>query len=124
MSGIPAMITAFLPFSGNDYTQKTINELIKTGLVEKVYLLTQKEVKTKIDNCEVIKIDSLFSTNTIKSLNNHSVTKFILFLTQETLVEFGQFALERFISVARDCSAGFVYSDYYEIKNNLRSAHP
>jgi hypothetical protein len=124
MSGIPAMITAFLPFSGNDYTQKTINELIKTGLVEKVYLLTQKEVKTKIDNCEVIKIDSLFSTNTIKSLNNHSVTKFILFLTQETLVEFGQFALERFVSVAQDCSAGLVYSDYYEIKNNLRSAHP
>ncbi len=121
---VPTKITAFLPFSGNDFTKKTIEELSKNESVDKIYLLAQKEIDAKIDNCEVIKIDSLFAAKTIREINQNTQTEFVLFITQDTLIELGQFALERFISVAQDCSAGFVYSDYYEIKNNQRSAHP
>jgi hypothetical protein len=39
------------------------------------------------------------------------------------MIELGQFALKRFISVAENTKAGLVYSDYYEIKENVRNQH-
>ncbi len=117
-------ITAFLPFDGNDFTFKTVEEIQNSGLVEKIYLLSREDTKEKYNNCEILKIDSLSSSKTFEQIKKHSKTDFILFITQDTLINFGQFALERFIDVAETTKAGFVYSDYYEVKGNERTIHP
>ena len=66
----------------------------------------------------------MHSTETIKLIENKTKTDFILFITQNTLIQLSQFAVERFVNVAEMTSSGIVYSDYYEIKNNKRTSHP
>ncbi|MCL5030423.1 MAG: glycosyltransferase family 2 protein [Bacteroidetes bacterium] len=117
-------ITAFLPFGGNDFTFKTVEEIQNSSMAEKIYLLSREDTKEKYNNCEILKIDSLFASKTFEQIKKHSKTDFILFITQDTLINFGQFALERFINVAESTKAGFVYSDYYEVKGNERTTHP
>jgi len=117
-------ITAFLPYCGNNFTKETVNELIATGYVDKIYLLSQSNVGDHIENCELLKINNLFSSETIELINKNTSTDYILFLTQDTKINLGQFALERFIDVAETTGAGIIYSDYYEVKNEERSVHP
>jgi GT2 family glycosyltransferase len=57
-------------------------------------------------------------------MESKSDTKYILFLTQDTMIQLGQFSLERFISVAESTGSGIIYSDYYDIKNNTAFPHP
>ena len=47
-----------------------------------------------------------------------------LIYTKDSTLELGQFALERFYRIAEDTQAGLVYSDYYEIKDGVRSNYP
>jgi hypothetical protein len=117
-------ITAFLLYSGNNYTLEMLDELKSTGCVEKVYLLSQSVEANHYDNCEVLKINNLFSSETVELINKKTSTDYILFLTQDTKINLGQFALERFVDVAEATGAGLVYSDYYEMKNEERNAHP
>ncbi|MDD3907983.1 MAG: glycosyltransferase family A protein [Bacteroidales bacterium] len=48
---------------------------------------------------------------------------FILF-NKPCLPVLGKFAIDRMIQVAKDSRAGMVYTDYHEIKEGLRKAHP
>ncbi len=117
-------ITAFLPYSGNDFTFKNVEEIKSSGMAEKIYLLSQQEVNEKFNDCEVIKIDSLFASKTFEQIKKLTKTDFILLVTQDTLINFGQFAFERFLDVAETSKAGIVYSDYYEVKGSERTTHP
>ena len=118
------LITVFLPFSGSKFTQKTIEDFSNSNLVEKIFLLSQTNVAEKFDDAEVLRVDFLLSSSTIKLMREKSLTKYILFLTQDTLIQLGQFSLERFISVTESTNSGLIYSDYYDIKNNTVSPHP
>jgi GT2 family glycosyltransferase len=92
-------------------------------LIKKIYLLSQNlnDEKTPYG---ILKIDSLFSSKTINLIQKKSKSEFILFLTQDSLIQLGQFALERFIEVAKASDAGIVYSDYFDIKEGNRIPHP
>ena len=118
------LVTVFLPFSGSDFTKKTINDFINSKLVKKIFLLSQTDVADKFDNAEVLRVESLFSSSTIKLMESKSVTRYILFLTQDSLIRLGQFSLERLTAVAELTDSGILYSDYYDIKNNMTSPHP
>ncbi len=117
-------ITAYLPFSGNNYTIKTVDEIKNTGLVKKAYLLSGNGVNENLPAENILEIDSLFSSKTLNLIKKTARTDFILFISQDTLINLGQFALERFLDVASNTKAGLVYSDYFEIKNGERNAHP
>jgi len=118
------LITVFLPFSGSEITKEIINNFIISKLVKNIFLLSQTETTEKFDNAEVLRVDSIFGSSTMKLMSEKSTTKFILFLTQDTLIQLGQFSLDRFISIAEPTSAGLIYSDYYNIKNGAASPHP
>src|SRR3989339_74578 len=118
------LVTVFLPFSGSDFTKKTINDFINSKLVKKIFLLSQTDVADKFNNAEVLRVESLFSSSTIKLMESKSVTRYILFLTQDSLIRLGQFSLERLTAVAELTDSGILYSDYYDIKNNMTSPHP
>ncbi|MGE5400144.1 MAG: glycosyltransferase family 2 protein [Ignavibacteriales bacterium] len=117
-------ITAFIPYSGNSYTEKTVRELINSSLVDNVYLITTSDVEQNIPGCEKIKVDSLLSSQTISLLKEKSNSAYTLLITQDNLIEFGQFGLERFMNVLEDTGAGLVFSDYYEVKEGTRTALP
>jgi len=117
-------ITLFLPYNGFSYTQKTVTSFISSGLVEEIYLLATKRDVPEIENCKILFVENLLSTATIKEIIAKTKTEFTAFVKQDTLLELGQFALDRFISVAESTAAGLAYSDYYEIKNETSQPHP
>ena len=117
-------ITLFLPYNGFNYTQKTVTSFLDSGSVEEIYLLSTKKDVPVIENCKILFIENLLSSETIKKIIAHTTTAYTAIVKQDTLLELGQFSLERFISIAENTSAGMVYSDYYEIKNDVRQPHP
>jgi len=117
-------ISAFLPYNGFSYTLSLINRLKETGLVKNIYLLTTQNQIEEIPGCKLIQIDSIQSSNTIKKIAELTDTDYTLILTKDTEIELGQFAVERFIGVADDTMSGLVYSDYFDIKEGVMSAHP
>lgn len=117
-------VVAFLPYNGNSYTKDTVNELIQSGLVEKIYLLTGDESSAPLENCEILKVDNPFSSKGIELIKQNSNSEYTFLLTQDTLIQLSQFTMERFINVTEMTGAGFVYADYYDIKNDVRTTHP
>jgi hypothetical protein len=117
-------VVAFVPYNGNSYTQQTVDELIKTNLVEKIYLISGDSSLKPLSNCELLNVDNPFSSKTMELIKEKSNSKYSFVLTQDTLIQLGQFTLERFISVSEMTGAGFIYSDYYDIKNDVRTTHP
>ena len=100
-------ITAFLPGNSINFKSQFVNELRNSGLVT-----------------EIIYIDNLFDSKTIDIIKAKTETDYFLLLTQSTLIELGQFSLERFLSVAQSTGSGMLYSEYYEISENERKPHP
>ncbi|MFA4924522.1 MAG: glycosyltransferase family A protein [Ignavibacteriaceae bacterium] len=117
-------ITLFLPYNGFHYTQKTVISFLSSGHIEEIYLLATKKDVPEVENCKILFIENLLSSATIKEIIVKTKTQFTAVVKQDTLLELGQFALERFVSIAENTSAGLTYSDYYEIKDDVRQPHP
>ena len=117
-------LTVFLPYSGNKYTYNTIACLKKSSLVKEVILLCQGKPDNQVEGFRVINIESLFSSGTLKLIKDNSTNQFTMFITQDTRIDISRFALERFVKIAEDSGAGFVYSDYNDYKKNALIPHP
>jgi hypothetical protein len=117
-------INCFLACNNADETFKTVEQIRQSPLVQAIYLLVKNSTDTQIDGCQNIEIDSLQSAETIRKIADKSATAYSLIYTKDSTLELGQFALERFYRIAEDTQAGLVYSDYYEIKDGVRSNHP
>jgi hypothetical protein len=116
-------ITVFMPYGGSDFTLETIREFRQTGLADKVYLITQSDAAV-VEGAEILKTDGLFSSSTLKWLAEKSDSEYLVFLINDAPVKLGQFTLERFINVAESTGASLLYSDYYDMKNEVRTPHP
>jgi hypothetical protein len=60
----------------------------------------------------------------MKAMAARARSPYVLFLLHDTSIEFGQFALERFLAVAGDTGAPLLYADYYDLREGKRVAHP
>ncbi len=117
-------IDVFLPFSGLEHTQKSVNELVKNELVNNVFIIAIDEKFQSLENCKTILTDKFTSSNTIKLISENSQSEYSLILTQDDYLEMGQHALIRFYNVANNSDAGLVYSNYYEVKEGKREQLP
>lgn len=115
-------ITVFIPYNGFDHTIQTIENIQTSAFVDSIILLSQDG--STVGNYPAIQIDTLFSAGTLKKINETAKTGFVLFLTQDTLIEPGQFSFERFTQIADYTGAGLIYSDYYAMKGDTRSSSP
>ncbi len=107
-------VNCFIPFAGAEQVAATVAEL-KTYdyLVKKIYLLQKEEGTGSVEGCEVIKIDGLTSTKTMKLIAEHADADFVLLYTKYDRLKFGVFALDRFVKLAEDTGAGMLYADHY-----------
>jgi hypothetical protein len=117
-------ITVFIPYNGLPNTEKTIIEFIGSELIGKIFLLSSRTDLPEIKGTEKIKIENYHSSKTINLIAENSDTDFTLFLLEDVLIHPGQFTPERFLSVAENTNAGLCYSDFYELKNGVRTNHP
>jgi hypothetical protein len=114
----------YLAYSGKDHTRRTIQQLKQSPLVQKICLLATAAGTKTPEGCVRIPVDSLYGSRTLQTLAQRAATPFAVFVLHDTPIEFGQFCLERLLSVAELTGAGLVYSDYYDILGGKRIAHP
>lgn len=117
-------ITAFIPSLGNDFTRQTVEVLAASPVIEKIWLLTAGSSGIDHPKAGDLPIDTLLSSDTFRRIAETSQSDYTLLLTKDTLIDLGQFALERMLQVADATAAGVVYSDFIEIKGEERAHHP
>jgi len=104
-----------------------IKVIQKEKLVHKIVLLTITDQKEEsYEKCPFLKIDSIYSTQTIKDMAKRvsTQTPYILLYTRFTSFSIGYQAIKRFIQIAQATQAGLTYSDFYQIQNGKRIPHP
>lgn len=116
------LIDCFIAYSGKTETQQTISQLRKSKLVRTIGVISPGPVR--FDQAETLITDNPFSTGCINQMADRAGSDFVLMALRNTRLEVGQFALERMVSLADDSGASMVYSDYYELKEGIRSNHP
>jgi hypothetical protein len=116
-------ITAYLPWTETAGSESTIERLRSSDAVERIILLTRGE-SVQVQGCEVMQVGSLHGGETIRSIVLNTVSPYFLLILQESGVELGQHAIDRMLAVAVSTGAPLVYADYYDLKGDVRTAHP
>jgi glycosyltransferase involved in cell wall biosynthesis len=117
-------VTVFLPDSGQAHTRRTIDQLRQSPFVQEICLLSAGASRQTPEGCDRLTVDSLFSSRAMQLIAKRVATPYAMLIVDDTAIEFGQFALERFLSVAELSGAGLVYSDYYDLMGDKRTPHP
>ncbi len=121
---MPKPITAFLPYSGQQFTKTTIEQLQQSGLVERVFLFVTGTDDVHVPGCDSIAVPSLTGSKAMSMMARKASTPYTMLILHDTEIDFGQFGVDRFAGTARSTDAGMVYSDYYDIKLGVRTPHP
>lgn len=106
-------IDCFIPYQDEMQVKETLTSLKSSGLIENIFLL--KEDGGSHSGHEVIAIDSLLSTSTIKRIESKATAEYTLIYTKTAELRLGLFALDRMLGIAADSGAGMVYADHYQI---------
>lgn len=117
-------INCFIPYFNSPGFTELIEQLSLSESVNQIFILATNEVKFDRRGFDVINIKELNHTDTFKQIAKYSSTDYSLYITKETAINFGYFALERFFSIASDLNSAIVYSDYYDEVNGVKQAHP
>ena len=117
-------IDCFLPYIDEAQIKNTIDGLKKSSLVSKIFLLASEEKALPIDGCEIIYIDSLNSSATMKKIAGAAESDYILLYTKYNNLVMGYLALDRFVRLAKDSGAGMLYADYYTVVDGVKTNSP
>ncbi len=117
-------LNCFVVCNDTIQAEKTVQQLALSPLVNHIYLLVKKGTEIKLEGCLTLEVDSIQSSETIRKIAEKSDTPYSLIYTKETILEPGQYALERFFHIAESTGSGLVYSDYYQIAGGVRSGLP
>ncbi len=112
-------VTVVIPFSSEPYFETTLQQFIQYPLVKSVIIAHGGDFKDSFEKCKGMQVDSLTS-----GLVENLKTDFLLFINQAQSIMLNQAALERMIIVANDTKSGMLYTDFYEVKDGVRSEHP
>ncbi len=108
-------INCFIPFVSPEQVQATIENLKGQELIGKIYLLATPEATGTVEGCEILKVDNLTSTATIKAIAEKADSDVTLLYTKHVTLKFAPFAIERFVKILADSGSGMVYADHYNV---------
>ncbi|HVM48446.1 MAG TPA: glycosyltransferase family A protein [Candidatus Acidoferrum sp.] len=117
-------VTVFLPYAGQAHTGRMIDRLKECPLVERICLLSTSAAGETPAGCEKLEVGSLYASGTMRALAAKVSTPYLLLAIQDAGIEFGQFCVERMLSVAECTGSGMVYSDYHDVLDGKRVPHP
>ena len=113
-----------IPFSTQPFFDQNLRQFIQSPSISKVYVFHSGRYTPQGSKCEGIRTDSITSSATLHRLLTRVPDKYLFFISHSGQIDLGSDTIERFIDVGDETRAGIVYSDYYEIKNGMRSDHP
>lgn len=117
-------ITCFIPVGIENDTKATVQELRNSGLVARIYITGSEESLFHVEGAEWLNSESLTTGAAIRQIAVHSMTDYTMIYLRRSPLRLGQYALERFISIAGDTGSGMVYSNYFAIKNSVVVPNP
>lgn len=117
-------INCFIPFQSASQVGETVALLKASNAVNKIFLLADGSVTDKVDGCEIITIESIYSTSTIEQIAKHADAEYTLIYTKDATLRFGMFAIERILQLAKDSNAGMLYTDHYQIVEGKKTNSP
>ena len=115
-------IDCFILDSGQQEIAETISQLRCSLLVQSIFVLSRNEITFK--NAYTITINQAFSSETILKIAAQSSADYVLLALQNTPLGIGQMALERLEQLATASHSAMLYTDYFELKESVRSNHP
>lgn len=119
-----AKMNCFIPFQSAGQVERTIASLRKSNCIQSIYLLADKNVSETITGCEIIPVDSLCSSATIRKIAEKADCEYTLIYTKTADLEMGYLSLERFLRIASDTQAGLVYANHYQVTGNEKQNKP
>lgn len=117
-------INCFIPYADAQQVQATVDDLRQNALVSKIFLLATDANAAAVEGCEVINIDALNSSATMKKIAAASEGDYTLFYTKYNNLVMGYLALERMVRLATDSKAAMVYADNYQVVEGKKSNAP
>ncbi|MBR5899457.1 MAG: glycosyltransferase family 2 protein [Muribaculaceae bacterium] len=117
-------INCFIPYADVQQVQATVDGLRQNALVSKIFLLATDANAAAVEGCEVIAIDTLNSSATMKKIAAATEGDYTLFYTKYNNLVMGYLALERMVRLANDSKAAMVYADNYQIVDGKKSNAP
>ena len=116
-------VNCFVPYADAS-VKATVEGLKSCPMVTKVYLLTTNPHAEAILGCEILPIDSLTSTSTVKKIAEVADSDYIYLYTKYDTLKPGFLAMGRLVRLAQDSKAGMMYADHYTVVDGVRSNHP
>ena len=117
-------INCFIPYADAQQVKATVDGLRQNALVSKIFLLATDANAAAVEGCEVINIDALNSSATMKKIAAASEGDYTLFYTKYNNLVMGYLALERMVRLATDSKAAMVYADNYQVVEGKKSNAP
>ncbi|MCH5218968.1 MAG: glycosyltransferase family 2 protein [Muribaculaceae bacterium] len=119
-----ATINCFLPYADEAQVKTTVDGLKTSDLVTKIFLLATQADAKPVAGCELIHIDALNSSATMKKIADAADADYILLYTKYNNLVMGYFALDRFVRLAQDSKAGMLYADSYTVVEGKKTNSP
>lgn len=118
------MIDVFLPYLNEVTTFTLVNQIKNEPLINKIYLLTNQKVQFHSEPVEVLKINSFYSTSTIKKIAEFTNSTYVLLITKQIKIVIEEYGIGKFSQTAKETQAGMLYSNFYENKKGKITKHP
>ncbi|HEX5085133.1 MAG TPA: glycosyltransferase family A protein [Blastocatellia bacterium] len=117
-------LTIAIPYTEDKQFETLARQLNAHQIVEEVLCLHQDAPPSLPEGVKGARVDAFFSGRAINSLIEAWKTDYLLLILPGGRVELGARALERFVQVADDAGAAFVYSDFRQQNGAEITDHP
>lgn len=117
-------VQCFLPYVDEAQIKATVASLRESALIGKITLLSTDASAKACLGCNIIYIDNINSSATMKKIADAAEADYTLLYTKYNHLVPGYFAIDRFVKIARDTQAGMLYADHYSVSEGKRTASP
>ena len=117
-------VDCFIAYADKETTQLTVLQLRRETLVNKIYVMMTGEEECQLEECEVMHIDHLQSTSTIRQIAAVVTAPLALVCTKQMPITLGYQAVKRMADTANGIGAFVVYADRYVAKNGETMTSP
>lgn len=109
---IVSKLDCFIPYVDEASILPTVEQLKDSPSVGQIFLLCKDTKLPAVEGCELLPVADFQSSPTLRQMANASHERYSLVYSRTTPLELGRGALERFVEVAEDSSAAWLYSHY------------
>ena len=113
-------IDCFLACQSVAEISATVTLLRRSIAVRHIFLLTSEALFDIPQDCTVVTVDRIQSSDFVMRVAEHAVAPYVLLSMKSTPITIGETALERMLWTAEDAKAAMVYSDRWQMEQTIR----